>query len=215
MFKNLREGLIKSNPVFSLFLGLCSALAVSTTLDNAIGMGVGVIFVLTMSNIIISALRKITPDEIRIPVYIVIIAALTKSVDLLMAAYTPGLHDSLGTFIQLIAVNCIILGRAEGFASNNTVKDSIVDAIGMGLGFTLSLAMISITRELLSSGGIILSNPFSGAQIFALGLPEKLAENLSISLFSSPAGAFITFAIFSALFAYLNDPRRVKKGVKK
>lgn len=212
MFKNLKDGLVKSNPVFSLFLGLCSALAVSSTLDNAIGMGMGVLFVLLASNIIISALRKITPNEIRIPVYIVIIAAFTKSVDLLMAAYTPALHSSLGTFIQLIAVNCIILGRAESFASKNGIKDSIVDAIGMGLGFTLSLILISVTREFLSTGAIVLSNPFSGMQIFTLGLPEALAENLRITLFNAPAGAFITFAIFSAFFAYLNDP---KKGVRK
>lgn len=214
MFGKIKEGLFESNPVFSLFLGLCSALAVSTTLDNALGMGMGVIFVLLMSNIVISLIRNITPNEIRIPVYIVVIAALTKSVDLLMAAYTPDLHSSLGTFIQLIAVNCIILGRAESFASKNSVGASIVDAIGMGLGFTLSLALISLTREFLSSGVIVLSNPFTGIQIFSVGLSESLATNLSIGLFSSPAGAFITFALFSALFAYINDDKR-KKGAKK
>lgn len=214
MFKNLKDGLVKSNPVFSLSLGLCSALAVSTSLDNAIGMGLGVIFVLLMSNIIISLIRNITPDEIRIPVYIVIIAALTKSVDLIMAAYTPDLHNSLGTFIQLIAVNCIILGRAESFASKNNVKDSIVDAIGMGLGFTLALSIISITREVLSTGAISLSNPLTGMQIFSFGLSEAMASSLSINLFSAPAGAFITFALFSALFAYLNDPKKKKKGAK-
>ena len=211
MFKDLKEGLIKSNPVFSLFLGLCSALAVSTTVDNALGMSVGVLLVLLMSNIIISLIRKITPDEVRIPVYIVIIAALTKSVDLLMAAYTPDLHNSLGAFIQLIAVNCIILGRAESFASKNTVTKSIVDAISMSLGFALALTLISLTREILGTGALVLSNPFSGAQLFSLGLNEGLAESLSIGLFNAPAGAFITFALFAALFAYFKDDR---KGVK-
>ena len=212
MFKNLKDGITKSNPVFSLFLGLCSALAISTSLDNAIGMGIGVFIVLTMSNIIISAIRNITPDEIRIPVYIVIIAALTKSVDLAMAAYTPGLHDSLGTFIQLIAVNCIILGRAESFASKNGIGASIVDALSMGLGYTVSLVIISVIREFLGTGGIILSNPFSGVQIFRIGLSEALAETLSIGLFTTPTGAFFTFAIVSALFTYINDSKR--KGVK-
>ena len=211
MFKNLKEGLIKSNPVFSLFLGLCSVLAVSTTLDNAIGMSVGVMFVLLLINIIVSLIKDITPNEIRIPVYIVIIASLTKSVDLLMAAYTPDLHSSLGTFIQLIAVNCIILGRAESFASKNSVKDSIIDAISMSLGFMLALVLISLTREILGTGGFVLSNPFTGVQIFSLGLSEGLEEMLSIGLFKAPAGAFITFALFSALFAYLKEDR---KGVK-
>ncbi len=212
MFKSLKDGLGKSNPVFSLFLGLCSSLAISSSLDNAIGMGMGVIVVLLMSNTIISLIRNIVPDEIRIPVYIVVIAALTKSVDMLMAAYTPDLHSSLGTFIQLIAVNCIILGRAESFASKNKVGASIVDALSMGLGFTVSLVMISFMRELLSTGGIALSNPFTGAQIFAIGLPEKLAESLSINLFGAPAGAFFTFAILAALFAFINEPK--KKGAK-
>lgn len=208
MFKNLKEGLTSNNPVFSLFLGLCSALAISTSLDNAIGMGIGVLLVLLMSNIIISAIRKITPDEIRIPVYIVIIAALTKSVDLAMAAYTPGLHSSLGTFIQLIAVNCIILGRAESFASKNTIGASIVDAIGMGLGYTVSLVMISVIREFLGTGGLILSNPFTGVQIFRIGLSEALAESLHIGLFTTPTGAFFTFALVAAFFAFINDKKR-------
>lgn len=212
MFKSIKDGLVKSNPVFSLFLGLCSILAVSTTLDNAIGMSMGVLFVLLLSNIIVSLIKDIIPDEIRIPVYIVIIASLTKSVDLLMAAYTPDLHSSLGTFIQLIAVNCIILGRAESFASKNSVKDSIIDAISMSLGFMLALVLISLTREILGTGGFVLSNPFSGVEIFSLKLGEDLAALLSIGLFKAPAGAFITFALFSALFAYLKEP---KKGVKK
>ena len=129
-----------------------------------------------------------------------------------MAAYTPDLHSSLGTFIQLIAVNCIILGRAESFASKNSVKDSIIDAISMSLGFMLSLVLIALTREILGTGGFVLSNPFTGSQVFSLGLSESLADIYSIGLFTSPAGAFITFALFSALFAYFKDE---KKGVRK
>lgn len=214
MFKKIKEGLITSNPVFSLFLGLCSVLAVSNTLDNAIGMSLGVTFVLLLSNIIVSLIKDITPDEIRIPVYIVVIASLTKSVDLLMAAYTPDLHNSLGTFIQLIAANCIILGRAESFASKNSVKDSIIDAISMSIGFMFALVLIALTREILGTGGFALSNPFTGIEIFRIGLGESLADVLSIGLFTSPSGAFITFGIFSALFAYLKDDKRKKKGVK-
>ena len=214
MFKKIKEGLITSNPVFSLFLGLCSVLAVSNTLDNAIGMSLGVTFVLLLSNIIVSLIKDITPDEIRIPVYIVVIASLTKSVDLLMAAYTPDLHSSLGTFIQLIAANCIILGRAESFASKNSVKDSIIDAISMSVGFMFALVLIALTREILGTGGLALSNPFTGIEIFRIGLGESLADVLSIGLFTSPSGAFITFGIFSALFVYLKDDKRKKKGVK-
>ena len=213
MFKKIKEGLIKDNPVFSLFLGLCSVLAISNTLDNAIGMSVGVLIVLLLSNIIVSLIRDFTPQEIRIPVYIVIIASLTKSVDLLMAAYTPDLHSSLGTFIQLIAVNCLILGRAESFASKSSVKDSIVDAISMSIGFMFALVLIALTREILGTGGLALSNPFTGIEVFSLSLGENLAETLSIGLFTSPSGAFITFGIFSALFAYFKDDKK-KKGVK-
>ncbi|NLC34452.1 MAG: electron transport complex subunit RsxE [Erysipelothrix sp.] len=215
MFKKIKDSLVNNNPVFSLFLGLCSALAISSSLDNALGMGVGVIVVLFMSNTVISLIRKITPDEIRIPVYIVIIAALTKSLDLMMAAYTPMLHSSLGTFIQLIAVNCIILGRAESFASKNGVFASMKDALTIGLGFTVSLVLISVTREFLSTGGLILSNPFTGLQVVQLGLPEALASDLSITLFRAPAGAFFTFALFAALFAFIGDDKRKQKGVSK
>ena len=132
----LKNGLFKENPIFTLLLGMCSALAITTTVTNAIGMGVAVTAVLICSNIIISAIRKIVPNEIRIPVYIVVIATLVKSVQLIMNAYTPELYTSLGVFIPLIVVNCIILGRAESFASKHGLFDSLLDAIGMGLGYT-------------------------------------------------------------------------------
>ena len=188
-FENFKAGLIKDNPVFSLFLGICSTLAITTTVNNAIGMGVSVIIVLIMSNVIISCVRKITPDEIRIPVYIVIIATLVKIIQMLIQAYAPSLNTSLGVFIPLIVVNCIILGRAEAFASKNGILDSALDGLGMGLGYTLAVLAMSFIRELISTGGIKVVNPFNEAQVW-LNL-HIIPENFTISIFGSSVGAFI------------------------
>ena len=195
-FENFKAGLIKDNPVFSLFLGICSTLAITTTVNNAIGMGVSVIIVLIMSNVIISCVRKITPDEIRIPVYIVIIATLVKIIQMLIQAYAPTLNTSLGVFIPLIVVNCIILGRAEAFASKNGILDSALDGLGMGLGYTLAVLAMSFIRELISTGGIKVVNPFNEAQVW-LNL-HIIPENFTISIFGSSVGAFITFAVLAA-----------------
>ena len=195
--KTLKAGLIKDNPVFSLFLGICSTLAITTTVNNAIGMGVSVIIVLIMSNVIISCVRKITPDEIRIPVYIVIIATLVKIIQMLIQAYAPSLNTSLGVFIPLIVVNCIILGRAEAFASKNGILDSALDGLGMGLGYTLAVLSMSFIRELISTGGIKVVNPFNEAQVW-LNL-HIIPENFTISIFGSSVGAFITFAVLAVL----------------
>ena len=195
-FENFKAGLFKDNPVFSLFLGICSTLAITTTVNNAIGMGVSVIIVLIMSNVIISCVRKITPDEIRIPVYIVIIATLVKIIQMLIQAYAPSLNTSLGVFIPLIVVNCIILGRAEAFASKNGVLDSALDGLGMGLGYTLAVLAMSFIRELISTGGIKVVNPFNEAQVW-LNL-HIIPENFTISIFGSSVGAFITFAVLAA-----------------
>lgn len=195
-FENFKAGLIKDNPVFSLFLGICSTLAITTTVNNAIGMGVSVIIVLIMSNVIISCVRKITPDEIRIPVYIVIIATLVKIIQMLIQAYAPSLNTSLGVFIPLIVVNCIILGRAEAFASKNGILDSALDGLGMGLGYTLAVLVMSFIRELISTGGIKVVNPFNEAQVW-LNL-HIIPENFTISIFGSSVGAFITFAVLAA-----------------
>ena len=195
-FENFKAGLIKDNPVFSLFLGICSTLAITTTVNNAIGMGVSVIIVLIMSNVIISCVRKITPDEIRIPVYIVIIATLVKIIQMLIQAYAPSLNTSLGVFIPLIVVNCIILGRAEAFASKNGILDSALDGLGMGLGYTLAVLSMSFIRELISTGGIKVVNPFNEAQVW-LNL-HIILENFTISIFGSSVGAFITFAVLAA-----------------
>ena len=195
-FENFKAGLIKDNPVFSLFLGICSTLAITTTVNNAIGMGVSVIIVLIMSTVIISCVRKITPDEIRIPVYIVIIATLVKIIQMLIQAYAPSLNTSLGVFIPLIVVNCIILGRAEAFASKNGVLDSALDGLGMGLGYTLAVLSMSFIRELISTGGIKVVNPFNEAQVW-LNL-HIIPENFTVSIFGSSVGAFITFAVLAA-----------------
>jgi len=150
--KELSKGIIKDNPIFVLVLGMCPTLAVTTSVENALGMGFAATFVLLCSNIIISMIKNITPSKIRIPVYIVVIASFVTIVNMVMEAYVPALHKSLGLFIPLIVVNCIILGRAEAFASKNNVLMSIADAIGMGLGFTLSLTIIGSIREILGAG---------------------------------------------------------------
>ena len=139
----LTAGILRENPVFVLALGLCSALAISNSLDNALGMGIAMTFVLILSNVIISLLRKVTPNEVRIPVFIIVIATIVKSVEMLMAAYATELSSSLGVFIPLITVNCIVLGRAEAFAKDNTVTNSFMDAIGMGIGYTIEIGRAS------------------------------------------------------------------------
>ncbi|MDI9529410.1 MAG: electron transport complex subunit E [Candidatus Cloacimonadota bacterium] len=151
-FKELTKGIIKENPTFVIVLGMCPTLATTTSVKNAIGMGIAATFVLICSNIMISLIKNITPDKIRIPVYVVVIAAFVSVVDMAMAAYLPDLHKSLGLFIPLIVVNCIILGRAEAFANKNNVLNSMADGIGMGLGFTLSLSVVATIRELLGNG---------------------------------------------------------------
>jgi Na+-translocating ferredoxin:NAD+ oxidoreductase subunit E len=145
-------GIFKNNPTFRLVLGMCPTLAVTTSLENALGMGLAAAFVLVCSNALVSALRKVIPDAVHIPCYIVIIATFVTAIDLLMQAYLPDLSASLGIFIPLIVVNCIILGRAEAFACKNGVLASIADGLGSGLGFTLSLALIASVREIVGAG---------------------------------------------------------------
>ena len=158
MAKSLKEeftkGIIKENPVLRLMLGTCATLAVTTAASNAIGMGLATTFVLVCSNAVISLLKKIIPDKVRIPAYITIVAGFVTIVQLLIKAYVPALNKSLGVFLPLIVVNCIILGRAEAFASKNNAFDSALDGLGIGLGFTLSLTVIGTIRELLGSGAV-------------------------------------------------------------
>ncbi|MBU8912981.1 MAG: electron transport complex subunit RsxE, partial [Spirochaetales bacterium] len=152
MINEFTKGLFKENPIFIIALGLCPALAVSTQVVNALGMGAGVIFVLLGSNIFVSLLKNFIPEKVRIPAYIVIIASFVTIVDLVMQAYAPSLSRSLGVFVQLIVVNCIILGRAEAFANRNTLGNSVLDALGMGIGFTLGLLLIAFIREVFGAG---------------------------------------------------------------
>ena len=150
----LLKGIIKENPTFVLILGMCPTLGTTTSAINAAGMGVATMFVLIMSNIAISLIKNLIPDKVRIPAFIVVIASFVTVIQLLMEAYVPALYETLGVFIPLIVVNCIILGRAEAFASKNNVLDSALDGLGMGLGFTLSLTLIGAVREMLGSGAI-------------------------------------------------------------
>ena len=202
-FENFKAGLIKDNPVFSLYLGICSTLAITTSINNAIGMGAAVIMVLIMSNVIISLLRKVIPDEIRIPVYIVIIATLVTIIQMLIEAFAPALNSSLGVFIPLIVVNCIILGRAEAFASKNGVLDSALDGLGMGLGYTLAVLAMSFIREFLANGGWTITNPFNDAQV--LFSCQIIPDAYCISMFGSSVGAFVTFACLAAVIAFIKN----------
>ena len=152
ILKEFTKGIYKENPVFRLALGLCPTLAVTTSVENGIGMGIAAASVLVCSNFIISLVRNLVPKKIRIPIYIIVIATFVTIVEMLMQAYYPALYKSLGIFVPLIVVNCIILGRAEAFASKNTVVRSVIDGIGMGIGFTFSLVIISAIRELLGNG---------------------------------------------------------------
>jgi len=154
-FKEIFKGVWEKNPTFVLGIGMCATLAVSVLISNALWMGVATTFVLIGSNILVSAIRNITPSHIRIPIFIIIIAAFTTIVDLALKAYQPSVYKSLGIFIPLIVVNCIILGRAEEFAAKNTVFNSILDGLGMGLGFTLNLSVLSIIREITGANKLL------------------------------------------------------------
>lgn len=168
--KNFTKGLLKENPLFVLVLGTCPSLAVTTSAINGLSMGLAVTFVLAMSNMFISLLKKFIADDIRIPAFIVIIATFVTIVDLMMQAYLPSLYESLGLFIPLIVVNCIVLGRAEAFASKNDVVSSMIDGIGMGLGFTLALTVLGMVREFLGALSLfdVKLFPGDGALVFIL-----------------------------------------------
>ena len=154
-FKNFTKGFIKDNPVFVLLLGLCPTLGVTTTAINGLGMGLATTFVLVMSNLVVSLIKNVVPDKVRIPAFIVIIASFVTIVELTMQAFTPALFEALGLFIPLIVVNCIVLGRAEAFASKNSIGSSIIDGLGMGLGFAFALGLLGAVREILGSGAIL------------------------------------------------------------
>lgn len=184
--KILTKGLLKENPAFVLVLGMCPSLAVTTSAINALGMGLATTFVLLMSNMLISLLKNVIPNKVRIPAYIVVIATFVTIVDLVLKGFVPPLAESLGLFIPLIVVNCIVLGRAEAFASKNSVLDSVLDGIGMGLGFTLALFVIGSIREILGSGSF-------------LGLSIPFMKGNEILVFVLAPGAFIVLGFVMAL----------------
>lgn len=181
------DGVVRQNPTFRLVLGTCPTLAMTVAAAQCLGMGVAVTFVLVCSNVIISLLRNIIPDRVRIPCFIVIIATFVTIVRMAMEAFLPDLYDSLGVFLPLIVVNCIILGRAESFASHNPVGESALDGLFMGIGFTLAITLMGMVREVLGK-----------ASLFGLQLWD--ASKFSISFFSQSAGAFLTYGLFIAVF---------------
>ncbi|MDY0216127.1 MAG: electron transport complex subunit E [Bacteroidales bacterium] len=188
-FKIITRSLIAENPVFVLLLGMCPTLGVTTSAINGLGMGLATAFVLLMSNIFISSLKNWIPAMVRIPAFIVIIASFVTVVDLVMEAYVPGLYESLGLFIPLIVVNCIVLGRAEAFASKNKVFDSAIDGLGMGLGFTFALTLLGSVREVLGSGAIFnfkfISPEADGLLVFVLAPGAFIALGYLIVIMNS------------------------------
>lgn len=190
--KILRNGILDENPIFRLVLGMCATLAITTSVFNGFGMGMAATFVLVGSNVVISLLRNFIPDKVRIPCYIVVIATFTTIVQLLMEAFLPELNASLGLFIPLIVVNCIILARAESFASKNGLLASAMDGLGMGLGFTLALLVLSVIRELLGSGTL-------------LGVPVLGAGYTPAAIMTAVPGGFLTLGLLMTLINKLTD----------
>ena len=211
--KQFKEGLITNNPVLVQLIGMCATMAITTTLFNGVGMGLSVLIILTCCNVVVSAIRKIIPNEIRLAIFVVIIAGFVTIVDLLLKAYIPALSDALGVFIPLIVVNCIIIGRAEAFCQKNTVGASFFDGIFQGLGYTLVLIVICVFRELVGSGrfvgglidlakGITMDGTGAGIQIFP--------ETYGASIMTLPFGGFLTLGLLIAVMQYA-----LKKSAKK
>ena len=196
----LTKGFFKENPTLILVLGCCPTLAVTTSVTNALGMGAATTFVPLMSNMLISALKNVIPDKVRIPSYIVIIATFVSMIDLLIQGFLPSLSASLGVFIPLIVVNCIVLGRAEAFANKNTVFDSLLDGLGMGIGFTIALTLIGAIREILGSGSIM------GFQF--------IPAEYHILIFVLAPGAFLVFGFVMAAVRFLVNKSEAKKNRK-
>ena len=192
LLKDLTKGIYRENPVFRLVLGMCPFLAVTTSVENALGMGAAATFVLICSNFLVSLFRNIIPSKVRIPCYIVIIATFVTLVDMVMNAYLPDLHRSLGIFIPLIVVNCIILGRAEGFANRHPVLNSVADAVGMGIGFTLAMVVLASFRELLGNGTLLNINILGSAY-----------QNQPLLIAILAPGAFILLSFILGFFNIL------------
>ena len=209
--KILTNGILNENPVLRLVLGTCPTLAVTTMASNGIGMGLAATFVLLCSNVVISALRKIIPDQVRIPCYITVIAGFVTLVQMIVKAYVPSLDKSLGVFLPLIVVNCIILGRAEMFASKNGIIDSALDGIGMGIGFTITLTIMGTIREILGSGtwmsGLDGLLPFLPEGFAIQVLPEAIDP---FTIMTSAPGGFFVFGVLMAAATWLTTPKAKK-----
>lgn len=197
----LTRGFFKENPALILVLGCCPTLAVTTSVNNALGMGAATTFVLLLSNILISALKNVIPNKVRIPCYIVIIATFVSMIDLIIQGFLPALSASLGVFIPLIVVNCIVLGRAEAFASKNNIFDSMLDGLGMGIGFTIALVLIGAVREVLGAGS------FMGFQF--------IPSEYNMLIFVLAPGAFIVFGFVMAFVRHVVNISEEKKKTKK
>ena len=206
--KQLKEGLITQNPVLVQVLGMCSTMAITTSFFNGLGMGVSVLIILTLSNIFIALLRKIIPNEVRIVCFIVVIAGFVTCVDLLLKAFLPSLSASLGVFIPLIVVNCIILGRAEGFASKNGVGASAVDGICQGIGYTLVLIIMCVVREFLGSG------KFGGGLLAGGAGVTIFPEEFGIKILTLPVGGFLTLGALIAVMQWALAKSEKKKEAK-
>ena len=197
--QNLLKGIIKENPVLVLVLGTCPSLAVTTNVMSALGMGAAATIVLLCSNVVISALRNIIPDKVRIPCYIVLIAGFVTMVQMLVKAFTPALDEALGIYLPLIVVNCVILGRAEMFANKNKVIDSAIDAVGMGAGFTLALLLMATIREVLGNGTW-------------LGISIPILDENNISIMTMAPGGFLVFGILIAIVNKISGGKNAKKS---
>lgn len=200
--KIFTNGFLRENPLLVLNIGLCSSLGVTTSIFNGLGMGMGMTFVLLMSEIVISIFRKHIPNAIRLPVFIIIIAAFTTIVQLVLQAYVQSLYDALGVFLPLIVVNCIIMGRVEAFASKNNTGNSILDALGMGLGYTIVLVLISLARELLGGGTLMAGTPLKITVI---------PEAYRIGILNSAPGGFMVFGLLGALVQAFKNKSEAKK----
>lgn len=207
--KEIINGIKNENPTFALMLGLCPTLAVTQTFERSFMMGLCVLFVLIFSNLVVSLIRKLVPENVKIPVFIIIIATFVTTLDLIIGSKIPTLHKSLGIYLPLITVNCIVLGRALSFASKNKPIKSILDGIGVGIGFTLSLSLIGLIREVLGTGIITIMSDlssFTGYKMVYQILPTSLTFNILVT----PAGAFITLGLLLALFKKIGSRGETK-----
>lgn len=205
--KIVSNGIFDQNPTFKLVLGMCPTLAITTSAFNGLGMGIAATLVLICSNALVSLLRKVIPDKVRIPAYVLIIATLVTLLEMVLKKFVPTLYSALGIYLPLIVVNCIILARAEAFASSNKVGDSILDGLGMGLGFTLALTLIGFIRELLGNGTIFAGTLGS----LSFGLSLGAAQKYSLKFFVLPAGGFMTLGLLMAAVNAITDSKAKKK----